>query len=110
MKVGNFSCSHHNQGPALPDTVQIVSRRKLLARNYECLLGELRSQRRATAVYNRNPSPLALAQVSQRRRRLDTVLGRYMRTLADLRGAVEYVFSDGKPVPGNRRPPMHSRS
>lgn len=109
MNLGNFSCSRHNHIPSWPDAVQIVSRRKLLARNYQSLLGELRSQRRATAVYTRNPSPSALAQVSQRRRSLKKVLSRYLRTLADLRGAVEIVFSTGNPVPGNRRPLKHSR-
>jgi len=105
MKVGNYSCSHGTHGPASPDSVQIVSRRKLLARNYQCLLGELRSQRRAAAVYTRDPSPTALERISQRRRRLDTALSRYLRNLADLRGAVEIVFSAGKPARGNRRTP-----
>ena len=109
MKVGNFSCNHHDCGLASPDAARIVSRRRLLARNYQCVLGELRSERRAAAVYSHNPSSTALERIGQRRRRLDTVLSRYLRTLADLRGAVEFELSAGQPAAGNRRSPKHSR-
>ncbi len=109
MTAATLSRMVHDRYPAWPDAVQILSRRRVLARNYRCLLGELRSQRRATAVYTRNPSPSALALVGQRRRRLSTVLGRYLRTLAELRGAVEVVFPAGKSGFGDRRPPKYSR-
>jgi hypothetical protein len=109
MNAVNPSRRCHDRHPAWPDAVKIVSRRKRLARNFQCLLGELRSQRRATRVYSRNPSPSALAVIGQRRRRLDAVLGRYMRTLAELRGAVETVFPAGKLVSADRRPSRHSR-
>jgi hypothetical protein len=81
--------------PAAPDAVRILSRRRLLTRNYKCLLGELRSHRRAARVFNRNPSASALAAVGQRQRRLDTIVSRYLRTLSELRGAVENVYPAG---------------
>jgi hypothetical protein len=98
MNAARLSLKCHERHPAWPDAVQILSRRKRLARNFQCLLGELRSHRRAAKVYTRNPSPSALALVGQRRRRLDAVLGRYLRTLAELRGAVEIVFPAGNKV------------
>jgi hypothetical protein len=109
MNAAQLSYRCHDRYPAWPDAVQILSRRKRLARNFRCLLGELRSHRRAAAVYTRNPSASALAVVGQRRRRLNALLGRYLRTLAELRGAVEIVFPAGKPGLGDRRPPIHSR-
>ena len=56
--------------PAWPEAVQILARRKLLARNYQLLVGELRSHRRAAAVYSCNPSVSALHLVRIRRRSL----------------------------------------
>ena len=95
MNAANSSRRCHERNPVWPEFVKILSRRKRLARNFQCLLRELRSQRRVARVYTRNPSPSALAVVGQQRKRLDAVLGRYMRTLADLRGAVEIVFPAG---------------
>jgi hypothetical protein len=109
MTAATLSRRCHDRYPAWPDAVQILSRRRVLARNFQCLLGELRSQRRAATIYTRNPSPSALALIGQRRRRLNTVLGRYVRTLAELRGAVEVVFPAGKSGLGDRRPPKYSR-
>jgi hypothetical protein len=43
--------------------------------------------------------------VGERRRRLKLVLGRYLQTLAELRGAVEIVFPAGKSGSADRRPP-----
>ena len=109
MNATRLSRRCHDRCPAWPDAVQIISRRKRLARNFQSLLGELRSQRRATKVYTRKPSVSALAVVGQRRRRLNVVLGRYLRTLAELRGAVEIVFPAGNKGLGARRPQKHSR-
>jgi hypothetical protein len=95
--------------PAWPEAVQIVARRKVLAENYRRLVGEIRSHRSASNVYTRNPSLTALLQVGRRGRRLDAVLGRYMRTLAELRGAVEVVFPAGKSGSGTRRTRKRSR-
>jgi len=97
MKITKLSSSSHDRRPPWPEAVQILVRRKLLARNYQLLVGELRSHKRAAAVYSRNPSPSALEQVGTRRRRLNTVLGRYIDTLAELRSAVEVVFPPGYP-------------
>jgi len=102
MKVSKPFC-RNDRHPAWPEAVQILSQRKLLARNYQLLVGELRSHRRAAAVYTRNPSVSALHLVKIRRRSLDAVLGRYLRTLAELRSAVEVVFPAGTARPGRRR-------
>lgn len=104
MKVSKPLYSRFDRRPAWPDAVQIIARRKLLARNYVCLVGELRSHRRAAAVYNSSPTELALEAVSSRRRRLDAMVGRYLRTLAELRSAVEVVFPAGRPGLARRRP------
>jgi hypothetical protein len=109
MSAANLPYICHDRYPAWPDAVKLLSRRRRLARNFQCLQGELRSHRRAAAFYSRHPSASALAEVGQRRRRLDLVLGRYLRTLAELRGAVEIMFPAGKPDLGDRRPPIHLR-
>jgi hypothetical protein len=109
MKVGKPSLKQYPRRPAWPEAVQILSRRKLLSRNYQCLVGELRSHRRAATVFSRDPSPSARALVSVHRRRLDASIGKYMRTLAELRGAVEVVFPPGRSGLGLRRPPKRLR-
>jgi len=109
MKVGNSPRRHLLYRTVRSDKVQILGRRNLLARDYRRLVGELRSTGRDTAIYARDPSPTALAAVSMGRRSLDAVLGKYLRTLAEFRGAVETVFPARKSPLGNRRPLKRSR-
>ena len=89
--------------PTWPEAVQIVARRKVLCQNYSRLLGQLRSQRRATAEYWLDPSISTRESVQLGKRELQTLLGRYMRTLAELRGAVDIVFPARKTGAGRRR-------
>lgn len=109
MSVYNPSPRHSVSRPPWPEAVQILARRKLLAKNYSRLLGELRSHRRAAAIYSRHPSVSALVTVSRGQKTLDATVGRYMRTLKELRGAVEVVFPVQRSRPANRRLPARSR-
>src|SRR5579872_4843094 len=89
--------------PAWPEAVKIVTRRKALCQNYCRLVGQLRTQRRATAAYWLDPSLCSQESISAGGRELRTQLGRYLRTLAELRGAVDVVFPPRKTGTGNRR-------
>lgn len=109
MKSGIRSSRPVGRGPARPDAAQIPAQRELLDLNYYRLVGELRSHRRAVALYARNPSLAAQELVGLHRRRLNAALGRYLQTLAKLRHAVEAVFSAGTSGPNMRRPPKRPR-
>jgi len=93
-----------NPTPAWPEAVQIVARRKVLCQNYCRLVSQLRSQQRATAAYWLDPSNTSRESVRVGKRELRALLGRYLNTLAELRGAVEMVFpARNHPGVGRRR-------
>ena len=92
-----------NRPPAWPEAVQIVARRKVLCQNYCRLVSQLRSQQRATAAYWLDPSNSSRELVMGGKRELRVLLGQYLATLAELRGAVEMVFPARKTGMGRRR-------
>ena len=91
-----------------PEAVQILARRKVLGFTYSRLMGEIRSQRRATAFSWINSTLFAGDVPRPDTHELRSALDNYMRTLADLRGAVEIVFPLAKV--GRKTPPIPPRS
>ncbi|SRR5579883_3140075 len=89
--------------PSWPEAVQILARRKMLGQNYIRLVGKLRSQRRAAAEYWLDPSVSTRESVQLGKHELQSLLGSYLRTLAELRGAVDIVFPARKSGAGRRR-------
>ena len=94
---------HELHRPAWPEAVQILAGRKTLGRSYRRLVGHLRSQRRMMDEYRRHPTPVARQTVQLGRRDLQALIDRYMRTLAELRGAVQMVFPASIAGTANRR-------
>jgi hypothetical protein len=78
--------------PAWPEAVQILARRKVLSQNYSRLVEHLRIQRRATADYWQDPNISARESIRIGKQELQVLLNSYVRTLAQLRGAVEIVY------------------
>jgi len=98
------------RSPAWPEAVQIVARRKMLGQNYCRLVGQLRFQRRMLSDYRRHPTALTRETVQLGKRDLQSLLDRYLRTLAELRGAVQIVFPGSSSGSANRRALARSAS